>query len=327
MKPKERPNAKLNQQESNFQHSDNNQLKSSKQTRKNLRVSWIKYVFIALLFSVGLSIFLYPPISDFINEQSQTSIVDSYKEAIKKLSEEEKNYSLEQARAYNRSLLGRQTALADPFTSNQEYEDAVVSFLNVGEVIGYIEIPRIHVTLPIYGETSEAVLQKGVGWLSGTSLPVGGESTHTVLTGHRGLPTSRLFTDIHKLAIGDEFFLRNHSGILAYQVFEVRIIEPHDIAALEIIAGEDRATLLTCHPFMINSHRLLVMGKRVEYTGQLEKEVFNKSLLETLSPTETRFTIAVFVALILICLFALLVRRSRKKQASKSLKQRSNKQQ
>ena len=274
----------------------------------------VKYVFAAILLSAGLVVFLYPAVSGLINERSQTTLVNSFEEAAGDLPAEQKVTSLEQARAYNRSLVGRQAVLADPFSQGGGYESKVISFMDVGDIMGYIEIPKIGVTLPIYAGTTEAMLQKGAGWLAGTSLPVGGASTHTVLTGHRGLPTSRLFTDINKLQEGDEFYIRNLSGILAYRVVGTRVIDPQDTSALGIVEGRDEATLLTCHPYMINSHRLLVTGERVAYTGQLEHLAENGGVFASFTAAEKDFTLAVCVSVAILGLVAVLALRSRRKK-------------
>ncbi len=285
------------------------------------KLASLKYFFVAFLFFGGMSVFLYPAISGLINEQTQTAVVEEYRETVEGISESERAESLEQSRAYNESLVSNQTALIDPFGDTQESANEVISFIRVGEVMGYLEIPSIGAQLPIYEGTAETVLQKGVGWLTGTSLPVGGSSTHTVLTGHRGLPTSRLFTDLDKVEVGDEFFIRNASEILAYRVFNIQVIDPQDVSALEIVKGAEWATLLTCHPFMINSHRLLVTGERVAYTGQLDEKPSTGNafadIFVDLTPVERDFTLAIVLAAVLTGLFILFILRSRKRQKKK----------
>ena len=280
------------------------------------KLSIIKYIFAAIIFSAGLSIFLYPTISGLVNERSQTTLISSYQESIAAISDEVKYETLEQARAYNRSLVGRQTGLLDPFDVSEQ-APKVVSFLEVGGILGYLEIPMIGVELPIYDGATDANLQKGVGWLSGTSLPVGGESTHTVLSGHRGLPTSRLFTDINKMQVGDEFYIRNLTDILAYKVIEIKIVEPGDTSSLGITEGRDLATLLTCHPYMVNSHRLLIIGERTPYTGQLEVIEPSTNFIENLTPVERSFGLAILASSALLVLLVIFIWRSRKKSKKK----------
>lgn len=255
--------------------------------RKLGRASIVKLVLAACVFVAGLGVFLYPAIAGFVNEQSQTSAITNYEEAVNALTAEDKADSLEAARSYNEALAETQGAIIDPFGSaGDEGESQEVSFLSVGEVMGYIQIPEIGIKAPIYEGTSEDVLQKGIGWLKGTSLPVGGESTNSVLTGHRGLPTAKLFTDLDQLEPGDEFFVKNSSEILAYRVTEKKVIDPSESDALAIIEGKDLMTLLTCHPYMVNSHRLLIIGERVAYTGQLDEIAETSGFIESMTAAE-----------------------------------------
>lgn len=267
----------------------------------------IKYLFVIVLFSLGVTVFLYPAASGYINDQSQTRVVENYEEAILALSEEEKAALLEAAQAYNEALSQTRVIISDPFgtiSQRGQQQDVTASFLTVGEVMATIQIPKIGIKLPIYEGTTEEVLQKGIGWLQGTSLPVGGSSTHSVLTGHRGLPTSKLFTDLDKLEVSDEFFVRNSSEILAYQVRDIQIIEPEDVGVLGIVEGEDRTTLLTCHPYIINSQRLLVLGERIPYTGQLDDLLDEANPLTLLSVAEKDLihagVIVAFLGLLLV---------------------------
>ncbi|MDR2715513.1 MAG: class C sortase [Coriobacteriaceae bacterium] len=279
-----------------------------------------KYVLAALLFSVGASIFLYPAVSALINERAQTVVVRTYNEAVQETPRAVKEISLEQARAYNLSLVGRQPQLLDPFDDAHFRDSSVVTYLKIGDVMGYVEVPKIGITVPIYEGTSDAVLSKGVGWIPETSLPVGGESTHTVLSGHNGLPTARLFTDINKLEPGDEFFIRNFAEILAYRVYDIQVVEPHEVEIAGIVTGKDLATLLTCYPYMVNSHRLLVTGERVAYTGQLDKAPRGLNPLEDLTPVERNFVVTLTVVLGLLALLvvlAILLHRRRRRRGNR----------
>jgi len=183
-----------------------------------------------------------------------------------KLSKEEIEERIKLAKAYNSTL--DPSKLSDPY-SKEEKNRGVAEYarmLQVGELIGHVEIPKIDENLPIYAGTSEDILQKGAGHLEGSSLPVGGEGTHSVITAHRGLPTAALFTKLDKLQKGDVFFIHNIQTVLAYEVDQILVVEPSDFSPILVESGKDYVTLLTCTPYMVNSHRLLVRGHRIEYT-------------------------------------------------------------
>jgi len=217
---------------------------------------------IILFFFAGLTVFLYPIVSDYINSRRQTRVVFTYLEEI-----EEMNYTyiaemLEVARAYNETLRTRHNRFVFSDEERAEYR-ALLDVAGRG-VIGILEIDLINVMLPIYHGTDESVLQIGAGHLEGSSLPVGGEGTHAVITGHRGLPSSTLLTRLDRLAVGDTFSLHVLNEVLIYQVNQILIVTPDDTAALNIVPGMDYCTLITCTPYGINSHRMLVRGIRVE---------------------------------------------------------------
>lgn len=277
----------------------------------------IKQILAACLLIAGLIIVLYPTVSAFVNERSQTSVISDYETALLTLTEEDRARSFSQAQTYNQALAGNQGLLSDPFAQAENTEvGAEISFLKIGEVMGYIQIPKIGVKTPIYEGTSEPVLQKGIGWLEGTSLPVGGASTHCVLTGHSGLPTAKLFTDLKNLEAGDEFFVKNSSEILAYQVFETIVIDPSAIEHISIAPGEDRMTLLTCHPYMINNQRLLVMGERIPYAGQLDELEESGNHFDSMTSAERDLilALAIILAVCMIATISAWVRRRRKKR-------------
>ena len=217
---------------------------------------------LVLILLVGLSLLLYPSVSDYWNSFHQTRAIASYVEQVANLDNDTYDQLWEDARAYNRSLLLRDNA----FLLSEEQKADYVRLLDVSGlgIMGYIEIPAIDVSLPIYHGTEESVLQIAVGHLDWTSLPVGGMSTHCVLSGHRGLPSAKLFTNLDKLAEGDVFMLRVLDEVLTYKVDQVLIVEPHETDALHIVEGEDYCTLVTCTPYGINTHRLLVRGHRIE---------------------------------------------------------------
>lgn len=218
-----------------------------------------------LVFVIGLSLLLYPAVSDYWNSFHQSRAIASYVESVNQLDQEQYDALLQQARDYNQSLVGREAR----FTFSEEEEAEYLSLLGSdGGAVGYIEIPVIKVSLPIYLGTSEGVLQSGVGTMEGTSLPVGGASTHAVLTGHRGLPSATLFTNLDKLVLGDMFHIHILNETCTYEVDQILIVEPEDLEALEIAEGQDYCTLVTCTPYGINSHRLLVRGHRVENAAE-----------------------------------------------------------
>ena len=223
-------------------------------------------VFLVLLLLAGVSLLLYPSLSDYWNSMHQTRAIASYAETVSQLDTAQYDEMWKAAQDYNRSLAQRETA----FALTDEQKAAYESLLDVSGlgVMGYIEIPEIDCSLPIYHGTEESVLQVAVGHLEWSSLPVGGEGTHCVLSGHRGLPSAKLFTNLDKLAVSDTFLLRVLDEVLTYEVDQILIVEPEQVDALGIVPGEDYCTLVTCTPYGINTHRLLVRGHRVENTPE-----------------------------------------------------------
>ena len=223
-------------------------------------------VFLVLLLLAGVSLLLYPSLSNYWNSMHQTRAIASYAETVSQLDTAQYDEMWKAAQNYNRSLAQRETA----FALTGEQKAAYESLLDVSGlgVMGYIEIPEIDCSLPIYHGTEESVLQVAVGHLEWSNLPVGGEGTHCVLSGHRGLPSAKLFTNLDKLAVGDTFLLRVLDEVLTYEVDQILIVEPEQVDALGIMPGEDYCTLVTCTPYGINTHRLLVRGHRVENTPE-----------------------------------------------------------
>ena len=219
-------------------------------------------ILLVLVFLVGLSLLLYPSVSDYWNSFHQTRAIATYSEEVANLENEQYDEIWEAAQQYNRSLTERGNA----YVLSEEQKEAYEELLDVSGlgVMGYIEIPEIDVSLPVYHGTEESVLQIAVGHLEWSSLPVGGESTHCVLSGHRGLPSAKLFTNLDKLAEGDIFLLRVLDEVLTYEVDQILIVEPQDTASLQIEEGKDYCTLVTCTPYSVNTHRLLVRGHRIE---------------------------------------------------------------
>lgn len=223
--------------------------------------SFVTVILIAA-FLIGALLLLYPTISDFWNSFHQSRAIASYAEQVADLDENAYDRLWEDARIYNKTLGDRMNR----FVMAEEQKKAYAALLNIADngVMGYIEIPKVRCNLPIYHGTDEAVLQVAIGHVPGSSLPVGGESTHCVLSGHRGLPSAKLFTNLDELETGDVFMLRVLDETLTYEVDQIRTVLPNELGDLTIVEGEDYCTLVTCTPYGINSHRLLVRGHRVE---------------------------------------------------------------
>ncbi len=217
---------------------------------------------LVIIFLIGLSLLLYPTLSDYWNSFHQSRAIASYAESVAQLDNKQYDKILESAREYNSRLTQKTGTLALLKEELEEYNQQ----LNVGGdgVMGYIEIPTIDVRLPIYHGTEESALQVAVGHINGSSLPIGGVGTHAVLSGHRGLPSAKLFTDLDEMVVGDHFIFRILDETLTYEVDQILIVEPHEINELMIDPQKDLCTLVTCTPYGINSHRLLVRGHRVE---------------------------------------------------------------
>ena len=234
----------------------------------------IRVMFCVIIFMTGLGIASYPFISNMVAQWHASQVVKDYETNVEEMDEEKIDAMKEAAKKYNEQLSN--VVSVDDENENNEQGESYADLLNIGESLGYITIPKINVNLPIYNGTSQDVLSKGVGHMEQSSYPLGGESTHCVLTGHRGLPSAVLFTDLDKLEIGDEFYLHVLDEILAYKVDQIKIVEPNESGDLEIIDGKDYCTLVTCTPYAINSHRLLVRGERTEYKGEQDKQTKNQ---------------------------------------------------
>lgn len=219
-------------------------------------------VLLFLVFFIGLGLLVYPTASDYWNSFHQTRAIAMYSEEVASLDNDKYTELFDAAHAYNETLLTK----ADRYRMSDEERTEYEALLNVSGngIIGYIEIPLIGCSLPIYHGTDEAVLQIAVGHIEGTSLPVGGAGTHCVLSGHRGLPSAKLFTDLDKLTPGETFIIQVLDETLTYEVDQVLIVLPHEMESLAIDSQKDYCTLVTCTPYGINSHRLLVRGHRVE---------------------------------------------------------------
>lgn len=254
-----------------------------------------------LVLIAGLSLLIYPSLSNYWNSFTQSQVIVDYTKQIENLDEEKYDRIIAEAAAYNESLLGRRNHYLLDDEQKAEYNE-LLNISGIG-IMGYIEIPSISCTLPVYHGTSDAVLQIAVGHLDWTSLPVGGESTHCVLSGHRGLPSAKLFTDLDKVAVGDTFVLRILDEVLTYEVDQILIVEPHETEALLIEEGKDYCTLVTCTPYAINTHRILVRGERTENAAEAK----NIRIVSEAAQIEPLIIAPIVAAPILLILFIMLL--------------------
>lgn len=263
-------------------------------------------VILIIVFLAGLSLLLYPSLSDYWNSFHQTQAIARYSENIAKLDEESYMSLWEEAENHNHKLVTKNNRFNLTTEEKEEYN----SLLNAAGngIMGYIEIPSIRCTLPIYHGVEETVLQIAIGHIEGTSLPVGGESTHCVISGHRGLPSAKLFTDLDQVVAGDHFLLQVLGETLTYEVDQILIVLPEDLDALEIEEGKDYCTLITCTPYGVNSHRLLVRGHRIETVDDASVRVMGDA--RQIEPVMVAPLVA---APILIVLLIILLIKYRKK--------------
>ncbi|WP_411355214.1 class C sortase [Peptoniphilus harei] len=262
---------------------------------------------IILLFITGFLIASYPIISNwYYTVENNNQIVD-FKEAVDEMSQAEIDERIDLARAYNETL--DPSKLADPYTDREKKGvENYARMLEAREKIGYLDVPKINQQIPVYAGTSEDVLQKACGHLEGTSLPIGGKSTHSVITAHRGLPQVKLFRDLDKMEVGDVFYYTNVKETLAYQVDQILVIEPWNFDPVLVVEGKDYMTLLTCTPYMINSHRLLVRGHRIPYVPEEKEEAEDKAKFNYKD-----LIVPGFVLLLIIIIFIYIKRRRRRR--------------
>lgn len=270
----------------------------------------VKGLMVFLLFGIAIALTMYPFISNWLFENKTDSVADAVEQAAQEMDDSEQQAALQAAREYNQVLANGHVTLTDPFEEDVTDEDLAEyeSLLNLMDdgVMGTVEIPVIDVSLPIYHGTSESVLQKGVGHLHGTSLPVGGESTHTVLTGHTGLSKAKLFTDLTEMEEGDIFFLHVMGENLAYEVDQIKVVLPSELDDLKIVPGEDYCTLVTCTPYGVNSHRLLVRGVRTDYQEAVENpETFEDKEVESKWMEEYKKALLISIGCFIGCLVVL----------------------
>ena len=276
-----------------------------------------------LVILVGIGILVYPSLSEYLAEIHGSRTTASYDDSVSKLQQQQLDELLAEAQEYNRKLAEQSDGL--DIIDNTESDDKSGPYwqlLNIDDtgMMGYITIPRLNTTIPIYHGTAESVLQVGVGHMEATSLPVGGESTHAALSGHRGLPTASLFTDLDQMQLGDQFYIKVLGQTLAYEVDQILTVLPDETEALAITPGEDYVTLVTCTPYGVNSHRLLVRGHRIPYTEEAAAEAAaeqsSDSWFRTL-PIQFRHGLigaAVILAVLVLRWLVLLVYRKCKKR-------------
>ena len=273
-------------------------------------MNWMKKnrstIILVFIFFIGLSLLLYPTLSDYWNSFHQSKAIVNYAETVAQIDNSEYQEMWQVANEYNKNLIAK----GQRFTLTEKELEEYNSILNVGGagIIGYIEIPDINVSLPIYHGVDDVILQIAIGHLPGTSLPIGGESTHCAISGHRGLPSAKLFTNLDQLKEGDLFMMRVLDESYTYEVDQIRIVEPADLSALKIEEGKDYCTLITCTPYGVNSHRLLVRGHRVE-------NVLNNSIMVVADATQIDSVLVapMYAVPILVILFIGVLVRYRKR--------------
>lgn len=274
----------------------------------------IPFIFFTLLFLIGFGIMLYPVLSNALSQISYNETISSYEQSVSDENSSLYQSMIQEAVNYNEKLTTSSIVdvFSDPeITNSEEYMN--ILNLNRDGVMGYISIPKIDIKIPIYHGTSSEVLSKGVGHLEGSSFPVGGESTHAILSAHRGLPSARLFTDLDQLEVGDKFYIYILDQVYTYQVDQVLVIEPSETEALQIQDGKDLVTLVTCTPYGVNTHRLLVRGERVE---ELAEQVIESESNRDLTINDYVLYIGLFGAIVLVLVTIIIVWKIHRKNRS-----------
>ncbi len=257
-------------------------------------------ILLVLMLFIGVCVLLYPALSQYWNSKTQTRAVDDYQDILDALKKEDYTMYFDEADAYNSSLASLESPLLD-YQQLQNYNS--ILNINGSGVMGYITIQKLGVELPLYHGTSDSVLNIACGHMEGTSLPVGGESTYSVLSAHRGLPHAKLFTDLDKMETGDVFAITILDRTMTYQVDQIKVVKPNEIDEVRIIDGEDHCTLLTCTPYGINSHRLLVRGTRIENAAPILHVTSNAFKIDSLVATPV-----VAAPILLVLLIVLMVK-------------------
>lgn len=254
----------------------------------------------------------YPTISSYINSVEYKDIIKDYSNIASNYSNDENNKLIEEAKKYNSTI--NTYSIVDVFTNpNREESSEYINILNIDGkgLMGYISIPKIDVNIPIYHGTSSKVLEKGVGHLEGSSFPIGGTSTHSILSAHRGLPSAKLFTDLDQLKIGDKFYISILDQKLAYEVDQILVVEPSESEALQLQEGHDYVTLVTCTPYAINTHRLLVRGTQVEYNEEVAQSI---PIEKKTSSSDIILYIGIIIAILLLIFAIIQIAKLNKKK-------------
>ena len=279
--------------------------------KEKLKKNFPMLIFVFFIF-LGIGIMFYPPIANFLATKYQKEVVSSYQKVIDNNDKNQIIGMIDEAKKYNEGLT--QSTIADVFTNPQEsLSKEYRNILNTGKdgVMGYLTIPKIGEEIPIYHGTSTKTLQKGVGHLEGSSFPIGGENTHAILSAHRGLPSAKLFTDLDQIKEVDKFYIHILGEVLAYQVEDISIIKPFETEELSLKEGKDYVTLVTCHPYAINTHRLLVRGVRTTY--QKKKETLITSPNKAGISTKI-YRVGILVALVIIIILIIFLIKTKEEK-------------
>lgn len=295
---------------------------STKNNKNKKKSNILIYAIAVIMLIAGLCVFLYPAVSNYFAEKNHTEAINSYDASVDKQNKSKLAAEWKKAKIYNENLAG--DPVHDPFVPGSGYAQpknySSVLNINGDSMMGYIEIPKISLKLPIYHGTDEATLQKGVGHMESTAVPIGGKGTHSVLTGHRGLPSAELFTRLDELQIGDEFYIHVLDKVLAYKVTEINTVVPNDLEKLVAYKDKDLITLVTCTPYGVNTHRLLVTAERTKYVPSKKENTKSKGS-SLFGGKYHYYIIGIGIALILL-LIALIISLIRKKLKQK--KERSD---
>ena len=273
-------------------------------------------IILILIFLVGLSVMLYPTVSDYVNQRHQSRALASYDETVNEMSDADYTAYFEAADAYNQRLAATPNSFFTPEQVSGYDETLDVSGTGI---MGYITIPRIGVELLVYHGTSDGVLQVAAGHLEGSSLPVGGAGTHAVISAHRGLPSAKLFTNLDELEAGDTFTITVLDRVLTYEVDRISIVLPTETDLLQPVEGQDYVTLMTCTPYGINTHRLIVQAKRVAYNGEDDAptQPVQAVIHYTARSFRRAYTLYIGAAVIILLVVVLILRRRKKRHSPK----------
>ena len=262
-------------------------------------------IILAVFFIVGLCVFLYPSVSDFVNKWAQDREVSQYESIVSELSDDVYRDLISEAQEYNSTLVGHNIVENQENLNEEEYNNLLS--VDGSNINGYLKIQKIDVRLPIYHSTDQSILQLGIGHMEGTSLPVPGETVHTVLSGHTGLPSSKLLTDLVDLEVGDTFDIVVLNQIYTYEVDQILVVEPDETDALELVDGQQYATIVTCTPYGVNTHRLLVRGKLIE-------NVINTDVTSEAVVIDSTIIIPIIAIPLMIILFIIMINIRNKKK-------------